>query len=516
MAFNTWLFVAFFLPLTLLGFGLLSRREKPMWVKLWLIAASLVFYGWMDPPAIGVLFGSVIFNFALGRQLRRQRESCPISRKALLTVGITINLALLGYAKYRNFFLDNLGLASDPFDQLLSWVVPLGLSFLTFQQIAYLVDVYRDVPEPESLLDYSLFMTFFPKLLAGPIIRRGEFIPQLGLPSFGTISAFSLAEGITLFVIGLAKKVVLADSLGPFVDSIFDDALAGTAISCWQAWGGMLAYTFQLYFDFSGYTDMAIGIALMFGLCLPANFNLPYTASSIREFWRRWHMTFSRFLRDYLYIPMGGSRLGPGRTAVNLLLTMLLGGLWHGAGWTFLVWGALHGFYLVINHAWGRLGFHLPRFPAWLLTFLGVSYSWLWFRADSVAAAGRMSHALLDPSNPFPNGLVQFLSGLQPSTEYANDAALSHVLGFSMTLAGTEVYPWNIMLSEPVLMSAWLAFAGLIAFWLPNPVERSAPDIRPTSAPLGFRGAFVVGILAYLVLVCSISADRAGFVYSQF
>src|SRR6185295_10901140 len=206
------------------------------------------------------------------------------------------------------------------------------------------------------LLDYAVFVTFFPKLIAGPIIRQREFIPQLNTPAFGVFTGLGLAEGITLFTIGLFQKTVLADNLSPFADSIFGDVAAGMAVNCWQAWGAMLAYTFQLYFDFAGYTDMAIGLGVMFGLQLPANFNLPYTADSIREFWRRWHMTFSRFLRDYLYIPLGGSRVGPVRTGVNLFATMLLGGLWHGAGWTFLIWGALHGTYLIINHAWSRLG----------------------------------------------------------------------------------------------------------------------------------------------------------------
>jgi len=519
VSFNAWAFIALFLPVTLLGFALLSGAKQPGLVKLWLIAVSFAFYGWADPASTVLLGGSILFNYTLGGLLRRDGRSTVLSRRLLLTIGIAANLALLGYFKYRNFFLENLGFSAMSFDEPFSLAVPLGLSFLAFQQIAYLVDTYRGEAQGESILDYAVFVTFFPKLIAGPIIRQREFIPQLNTPAFGVFTGLGLAEGITLFTIGLFKKTVLADNLSPFADSIFGDVAAGMAVNCWQAWGAMLAYTFQLYFDFAGYTDMAIGLGVMFGLQLPANFNLPYTADSIREFWRRWHMTFSRFLRDYLYIPLGGSRVGPVRTGVNLLATMLLGGLWHGAGWTFLIWGALHGTYLIINHAWSRLGLQLPRAVAWFLTFVSVAYAWVWFRAESVSAAVRMTSALVKFGDLLPPSVSTFLQSVRdllPMHEYFDVAELLVSLQLVVPIGNSMIYVPHILLSRPVVMSAWLTLAGLIAFWLPNLFERTSPDLRRPSTPLLARRAAIMGILLYLVLINSIEMDQNAFVYLRF
>ena len=279
-------------------------------------------------------------------------------------------------------------------------MLPLGISFFTFQKIAYLVDAYRGEVRAGGFLSFALFVTFFPQLIAGPIVHHSEVIPQFGQKSTYRPNLDNLSMGIGIFVLGLAKKTVLADSIATYATPVFRAAQAGADPTLFEAWGGALAYTFQLYFDFSGYSDMAIGLALMFNIRLPINFNSPYKATNIIDFWRRWHITLSRFLRDYLYIPLGGNRHGVARRYANLMLTMLLGGLWHGAGWTFIVWGGLHGIFLVINHFWHALGVGSATTSgarpgsdgsaARTITFLAVMVAWVFFRAEDFDAATRI------------------------------------------------------------------------------------------------------------------------------
>lgn len=391
MLFNSYLFIGLFLPITLIGFFLIAKASHIM-AALWLGLASLFFYGWWDPRYVGLLLLSIVFNFAVGRAISRQRErSASRQAKFVLIAGIGCNLLLLFYYKYTDFFISSLNHALHTQFPLLELVLPLGISFFTFTQIAFLVDTYRGEAKEYDPVHYLFFVTNFPHLIAGPILHHKEIMPQFENPSCYRINWEDIAVGLTIFSIGLAKKVLIADEISQYVGPVFD----GTSNPhLFLAWGAALAYTLQLYFDFSGYSDMAIGLARMFGIKFPLNFDSPYKAQNIIEFWRRWHMTLSRFLRDYLYIPLGGNRLGPVRRHINLLATMVLGGLWHGAGWTFVAWGALHGMYLIINHAWQTVrssahsaSTHRPRFWAWALTFLAVVVSWVFFRAKNLDVA---------------------------------------------------------------------------------------------------------------------------------
>jgi len=319
-----------------------------------------------------------------------------------LASAIAVNLILLGYFKYANFFVTNLNHLSGTSLSLGEIILPLGISFFTFTQIAFLVDTYQGKVKEFNFVHYTLFVTYFPHLIAGPVLHHKEMMPQFAERNVCKLNWDNVAVGLSIFVLGLAKKVLIADSLAEFPTPIFSAVAAGGQPMLFEAWIGALAYTFQLYFDFSAYSDMAIGISLMFNVRLPMNFNSPYKATNIIDFWRRWHMTLSRFLRDYLYIPLGGSRHGKFRRYLNLFITMLLGGLWHGAGWTFIIWGALHGFYLMVNHAWrgfkAKMGWgeggRLAKLGAGALTFLAVVVGWVFFRADSFTSAMTMLHGM--------------------------------------------------------------------------------------------------------------------------
>jgi D-alanyl-lipoteichoic acid acyltransferase DltB (MBOAT superfamily) len=396
MLFNSYEFLFGFLPLALVGFFLLGPLPKAHAAIGFLGAASLAFYAWWNPKYLALLGLSIVFNYLIGRRLSRTPANAPGDRPVLM-IGIAANLALLGYYKYAGFFAASANSLFGLQLPALHIVLPLGISFFTFTQIAYLVDAYRKEVHEYRFLHYLLFVTFFPHLIAGPVLHHAEIMPQFARPETRRASAENFAIGLSIFAIGLFKKVVLADGLAEYASPVFQAAQGGQTLTLLAAWGGALSYTFQLYFDFSGYSDMAIGLARLFGVTFPANFNSPYKATSIIDFWRRWHMTLSRFLRDYLYIPLGGSRCGPLRRQTNLMITMVLGGLWHGAGWTFVIWGALHGLYLVINHVWrgfkasALANFSLPpAFGRWLgrlLTFVVVVVAWVFFRAESTDAA---------------------------------------------------------------------------------------------------------------------------------
>jgi alginate O-acetyltransferase complex protein AlgI len=382
--FNSYAFIFGFLPITLIiFFGLTKFRLIPM-ATAWLVSASLAFYAYWNIAYLPLLLISIVCNYSIGKSIEWVKPGTR-QAKVLLWIGICLNLALLGYYKYANFFITSL-------DQLLNanWrvpeiILPLGISFYTFTQTAYLVDAYRGKAKDYNLITYSLFVTFFPHLIAGPILDEKDVIPQFNRLRNFVFCHKNLALGLTWFTLGLFKKVIIGDNLSPWVAPVFNHA---AEVSFIQAWVGALSYTFQLYFDFSGYSDMAVGLGLMLNIQLPVNFNSPYKATSISDFWRRWHITLSNFLRDYLYIPLGGSRKGDRRRYVNLMITMLLGGLWHGAGWTFVVWGGLHGMYLCINHWWRQQGKSLPKFIAWTITFVAVVVSWVCFRSRNLSDAG--------------------------------------------------------------------------------------------------------------------------------
>lgn len=324
----------------------------------------------------------MIINYAIGTSLGKNTAS-KVSKRSVLTCGIIFNLGLLGYFKYANFFVDNLNAIGVELT-LPSITLPLAISFFTFQQIAYLVDSYHEETREYDFLNYALFVTFFPQLIAGPIVHHKEMMPQFASRWNMVKKHRNIALGIFIFTMGLFKKVVIADTFAEWANFGFDEA---TTLSFVDAWKTSLSYTFQLYFDFSGYTDMAIGAALLFNIRLPINFNSPYKALDIQDFWRRWHMTLSRFLRDYIYIPLGGNRKGLGRTHVNLFSTFLLGGLWHGASWMFIIWGALHGFALVAHRFWSKLGGKMPAVIAWIITFNFINITWIFFRAKDMGDA---------------------------------------------------------------------------------------------------------------------------------
>ena len=382
MLFNSQLFILAFLPCVLvLYYAAANRRVLRQCV---MVGASLVFYGWWDVRFVPLLVGLTLANWLVVRAYARGRQD------AWLVAGVAMNLAVLGVCKYADFaantLADLLGTVHHPF----GIVLPLGISFFTFQKISYLVDLRRGDRHVYGLLEFAAFVTFFPQLIAGPLVRHNEIIPQFALSPRRPEVWENLSRGIGLFLIGLAKKAAIADTVAMVCDPLFARVAAGAHPSLAEAWAAAGTYTLQIYFDFSGYSDMAIGLALMFGFRLPLNFAAPYRAASIREFWRRWHMTLSRFLRDYVYIPLGGNRAGHGRQAVNVVATMLLGGLWHGAAWTFVAWGGLHGLALAVNSAWDRAGLRLPRVAGWLVTMLFVIVGWVLFRSPDFATAARV------------------------------------------------------------------------------------------------------------------------------
>lgn len=465
MLFNSYEFVFLFLPMTLAGYLLVGRKWGTESAFRWLVIASLFFYGWWNPNYLLLILFSMVFNFFIGEAIAGKfRSGLECHGKAFLIFGVVVNLALLGYFKYANFFVDNLKDWAGLEISLHTIVLPLAISFFTFQQIAYLVDVWQKKAQEYSFVHYALFVTFFPQLIAGPIVHHAEMLPQFQRRTCFRVSAANLAVGSTIFLIGLCKKTVLADGIAPYANQTFGAAASGDPMTFFIAWGGALAYTMQLYFDFSGYSDMAIGAARMFGIRLPINFHSPYKATSISEFWRRWHMTLSRFLRDYLYIPLGGNRSGGLLRYRNLMLTMLLGGLWHGAGWTFVFWGGLHGAYLVLNHGWrqliGLFGWgpaksgSVSRAFAWLFTFIAVVVSWVFFRAESFYSAIVM---------------LQGMAGLNGiSLPNAIGVRLGE-LGELLSAAGVDFYLGGG--GEFMAMWAWVFGLLAVALSMPNTQE---------------------------------------------
>ncbi len=386
MLFSSWPFIAAFLPIVWGVYQLLQRYAVREVALLWLVIASLFFYGWFKPVYVLVILASIAMNFSLSLLIGRV-GSGQGRRKFLLLSGVTLNLLSLGYYKYTGLFfttLNDMGAGLSVPDI----VLPIGISFFTFQQIAWLVDSYRHQMREPNFLHYTLFISFFPQLIAGPIVHHNEMMPQFMRKPASARLRKLMAMGISLFIIGLFKKVGIADHLAEIADPVFESAARGSTLTLIEAWVGVISYTLQIYFDFSGYSDMAIGLAAMFGICLPLNFYAPYKSGNIAIFWRRWHITLSRFLRDYLYIPLGGNRKGKMRRLLNLMITMVLGGFWHGASWTFMAWGALHGFYLIVHQFWQKtVAWKMPRVLGVTLTFLAVAFAWIFFRAENWQSA---------------------------------------------------------------------------------------------------------------------------------
>jgi D-alanyl-lipoteichoic acid acyltransferase DltB (MBOAT superfamily) len=394
MLFNSYEFIFLFLPFTFFTYFYLNKKHLTVVAKFFLVFSSLFFYSWWNIIYLPLILLSMLFNFIIGSYLSKKKKG--LNKKNILTIGILLNILLLGYFKYSDFFIENINFLLGSDIVLLQLALPLAISFFTFQQIAYLVDSYKQETSSYTFLDYSIFVTFFPQLIAGPIVHHSEMMPQFRKLKNKFMDYHNIAMGLFIFSIGLFKKVVIADTFSSWATAGFNSS---TTLNFFEAWATSLSYTFQLYFDFSGYTDMAIGIALLFNIKLPINFNSPYKSLSIQDFWRRWHITLSRFLRDYIYIPLGGSRDGDYRTYTNLMITFLLGGIWHGAGWTFVFWGFLHGGALVIHRLWKKLDINMYRWLAWFITFNFINIAWVFFRAKEFSDALQIISSMFDYTN---------------------------------------------------------------------------------------------------------------------
>lgn len=448
MLFNSYPFLFVFLPITLILYFL---PRNLLFAKIALFVASLAFYFYWEARYLPLLLLSICFNFLIGKQILKSEKS-----KGWLWLGILLNLSLLFYFKYSFFFLSLFGIKIEMI------ALPLGISFFTFTQIAFLIDSYNRQVDTIEPLSYGLFVTVFPHLIAGPILHHSKMRPQFEENWRYFWNANNFSKGLFLFAVGIGKKVLIGDQLSPLVAQIFDQH-TGLYTAC-QAWAGALAYTFQLYFDFSGYSDMALGLGWMLNLELPINFNSPYKARSIIDFWRRWHISLSEFLREYLYIPLGGNRKGAKRRYINLFATMLLGGIWHGAGWPFIIWGALHGFYLSIDYLLKGL-INLPFIFSWFFTFIAVMIGWIFFRADTSARALMMIQGLLD-------------------FKTTSDPLLS---------------PMRI---------AWIGLAAFVAFFMPNSVSLCEKFLQQS------RWGFATGALTG---ICVLFFDQLSeFLYFQF
>ncbi|HEY0185719.1 MAG TPA: MBOAT family O-acyltransferase [Rhodopila sp.] len=509
MLFHTNVFIFGFLPVCLTGFFVTGRFCTALWALRWLVLSSLFFYAWWTPVHLPLLMGSIWPNHAIARRLQHSGE-----RRAWLTAGIMLNLALLGWFKYADFLLHIV----FPDAPALTITLPLAISFFSFQQIMFLVDTARaaeaedrmhpprhrcnvgpgqaaatDATRPRlpSLLTYAAFVSFFPHLIAGPIVRPSEVIPQLAAPGLVRPAIRNISDGLLIFLLGLGKKLVLADMFGGFADTGFDAAAHGSMLTFFEAWYATLSYALQIYFDFSGYSDMAIGLARMLNIRFPLNFDSPYQATDIADFWRRWHITLGGFLRDYLYIPLGGNRGGQVRQTVNLMATMLLCGLWHGAAWNFVIWGGLHGLLIVIHRQYRRMFRPLPRATGQALTLIAVTLAWVPFRAASlpgtmtVLAGMAGLHGIVLPR--------MILAALPPLALIADPVTVMPHLGDARTLSFPEV-------------SACLVLGWLIVLTLPN-IQRMTCRARHWA----LTGSFALSVQALFF-----APHIAPFLYFQF
>ena len=395
MLFNSYEFIFLFLPITLIVYFWLNRYNKNKLAKAGLVIASLYFYSYFHKSYLILITVSILVNYFIGQKLSSNKYNV-IQRKILLIVGVVFNLGGLGYFKYYDFFVSNINSLLGTNFTLLHILLPLGISFFTFQQLSFIVDSYKRYDLTYDFLDYCLFVTFFPQLIAGPIVLPTEMLPQFEAEENKKINWENMNKGLYIFSIGLAKKVIIADTIANFANAGFDMM---DKLNFIEAWLTSISYTLQLYFDFSGYCDMAIGIGLMFNIILPANFNSPYKSTNIQEFWKRWHMTLGRFMTNYLYIPLGGNRKGEIKTLRNLFIVFLASGIWHGAGWNFIIWGMLHGICIVIHRVWKNGGKKLNKLVGWFITINLVNIFWVFFRAQTVAGAMKVIEGMFDVNN---------------------------------------------------------------------------------------------------------------------
>lgn len=505
MLFSSSEFLFVYLPVVLAGFFALARIAGPRVAAAWLVLVSFFFYGFWRIEDVPLLLASIAFNYLAGRLIQRSQSQPVRERKLLLGFSVGVNLLVLAYFKYASFLLGSVAGLTSLDVPAVHVTLPIGISFFTFTQIAYLVDSHRGKVEERNPVHYALFVTYFPHLIAGPVLHHAEMMPQFADRNTYRPHTVSMLIGLAFLTAGLAKKVLIADSVAPLANALFDTVAHRPDLGLLDAWEGVTAYTVQIYFDFSGYSDMAIGMSLLLGIRLPYNFASPYKARSIVEFWRCWHITLSRFLRDYLYIPLGGNRHGPLRRYLNLAITMLLGGLWHGASWTFVVWGGLHGLFLAVNHGWralcqrhgwsfGFLGERGARIVADIsalaLTLLAVMVAWVFFRAASFTDAARILLAMVG-------------AGPGQST-------------------GTEVLALTGMSSAALL---WLLGAMAFALLAPNTQQVIDQWLKPrleAGVPTLFRdlrmgvaaGAMTVGIV--MMALVSTSRNITEFIYFNF
>lgn len=438
MIFSSPEFIFIFLPIVFSVYFLLNKARLPYASKIWLVLASLYFYSYWSLNYLPLMLGSIAFNYTLGVMLAQQS-----SRKEIyLTIGVIANLSTLGYYKYANFFLDNLNVLLDKNMHIAEHFLPIGISFYTFTQIAFLVDSYKGKVKEFDVINYALFVTFFPHLIAGPILHHKEMMNQFRSKWTFFIRYKNILMGMMIFGIGLFKKTMLADVFAIWANAGFEP---GVEHDFYSAWVTSLSYTFQLYFDFSGYCDMAVGAALLFNIWLPINFNSPYKSLDIQDFWRRWHITLGRYLRDYLYIPLGGNRCAVPRMYSNLFITFVLGGLWHGASWMFVIWGIMHGGALVAHRIWKNANLEMPNAVAWLVTFLYVDLAWVFFRAHSLNDAMNIINAMFSlPSSPKINSMaienMSFMGNMADAiSRYMPDGISFYAAPIAMSLIGFAI-----------------------------------------------------------------------------
>jgi len=482
MLFNSVVFVVGFLPAALAGVYLAAHFFGSRAARIWLLIGNAFFYAWWNPAFSILLVFSILMNFIFGSKIRENQAG-----RGWLITGLIFNLGLLAFFKYSDFLARMIGMAL-PFGGV---ELPLGISFFTFQQVMFIVDTYRDGGAEVSLLDYACFVSFFPHLIAGPIVRPKSIIPQFA--GFRPLADWRrrLVEGLEIFLLGLAKKLLLADGLAQFSDPGFAAAAAHDPLTLVEAWVALLAYGLQIYFDFSGYSDMAIGLAHMFGIHFPQNFRSPYKARNISDFWKRWNISLSSFLRDYLYVPLGGNRHGEGRRIMNVMATMLLGGLWHGAALRFILWGGLHGAYLILHGWFKRAGFRLPPLLSQSVTLAAVLIAWVPFRCSSFSACIDFYRGLLGLNGfMLPEIMIQHAHWLH---RVAQSAPVLPYLGDARTLS----FPVGVLL----LCVGWI---GVLAL----------PDIHRFTRPV--RSLALVGSFAFTVQALFFEPFTVPFVYFQF
>ena len=545
MLFNSYIFIFVFLPITFLGM-LWAARHKQQSAVLWLGIASLVFYAAWNPIFVGLLLATIIFNYAIAKKIDSLRiETKTEACKALLIGAICINLFVLGYFKYTNFFIGALSdITSTPITPL-DILLPLGISFFTFTQIAFLVDVSRGFASEHNFTRYLLFVTYFPHLIAGPVLHHKQMMPQFANPENFRFNYENVCVGLSIFILGLAKKVFLADSFGEIANPVFNAGGTTTSLNFFEAWVGALSYTLQLYFDFSAYSDMAIGLSLIFNIRLPLNFNSPFKAKSVIDFWQRWHMSLTKYIGEYLYTPISLKlmRLGLGKhfllealytLVLPTLITFFIIGFWHGANYTFIVFGLLHGCYLIINHWWRAFkkkhrlpaqGTRISRLCSCGLTYLCVVIALVFFRADTLQSALEICSAMLG------------LHGISlPSTIASQFAIATSSLGFTgITFDG--IFPNKLLQQSYWYIFSLLLLGHVIVWGLPNihqmmqPYKIACEDLgaRPLvkRKPLDgilrwltWQGNFIwasaLGALFFAVLLALASNKPSSFLYYQF